>query len=94
MHSWVPRHHKLLLEVYENLWKITVPLKKLLKKNSFKCNEETKHALSNLKQSMCTTLILAMSYFTKPFVLKCDALGIGLGNILTQEGRPLTFTSK
>ena len=32
--------------------------------------------------------------FTKPFVLECDASSTGLAEILTQEGRPLLFSSK
>ena len=43
---------------------------------------------------MCSTLILAMPDFTKPFILESDASELGLGSVLTQEGRPITFTSK
>ena len=32
--------------------------------------------------------------FTKSFVLECDASDTGLGEVLTQEGRPVSLTSK
>ena len=48
----------------------------------------------SLKQAMCLTPILTIQYFTKPFVFECDASGTDLGAMLTQQGRPLAFTSK
>ena len=37
---------------------------------------------------------MSVPNFTKPFFLKCDALGSGLGAMLTQEGQSIAFTIK
>ena len=77
-----------------NYGKIVGPLTKLLKKNSFSWDDQEEQAFLALKDAMCLTPIIVVSYFSKPFVLECDVLATGLGAILTQEGRPLAFTNK
>jgi hypothetical protein len=77
----------------KNYGKIAAPLT-LLKNNSFTWTPATDQAFQTLKMSMCTTPVLALPYFTKTFVLECDASGKGIGAVLMQEGRPLAFTSK
>ena len=43
---------------------------------------------------MSSTSVLIVPNFSKPFVLECDASGIGIGAILSQEVKPVTLTSK
>ena len=43
---------------------------------------------------MCTTPILAASDLNKTFAVESDAFGIGIGVVLTQDGRPLAFISQ
>jgi hypothetical protein len=73
---------------------ISKPLTKLLKKNNFVWREGALEAFQNLKKALCETSILALPDFTKPFVLETDACDTGIGAVLSQEGRPLTFMSK
>jgi hypothetical protein len=78
----------------KNYGKIAAPLTALLKKNSFTWTPATAQAFQTLKMAMCTTPIPTLPYFTKTFVLECDALGKGIGVVLMQEGRPLAFTKQ
>jgi hypothetical protein len=78
----------------KNYGKIAAPITAFLKKNSSTWTPTTAQDFQTLKMSMCTTPILAILDFTKAFVLECDASGKGIGVVLMQEGRPLTFTNK
>jgi hypothetical protein len=78
----------------KNYGKIAAPLTALLKKNSFTWTAAPAQDFQTLNMAMCTTLILALLDFTKTFVMECDTSGKGIGAIVMQEGRPLTFTNK
>jgi hypothetical protein len=70
------------------------PLTSLLKNNGFLWSEVIKQVFLSLKDSMCTTLVLEVLYFTNTFLLQCDASSSGLGMVLIQQGHPLAFTTK
>lgn len=56
-----------------------------LKKNAYEWNDSFEKYFNNSNQAMCNTIVIAISNFTKTFVLECDALGTGLGAVLTQR---------
>jgi hypothetical protein len=78
---------------FKNYGQIGAPLMELLKKEEFSWTEEATKDFEKLKEAMCTTLVLATPNFTKTFIMECDASGHGIGAVLMQEGRPLSFES-
>ena len=78
----------------KNYGKIVAPFTALLKNNSFTWTPVATQDFQTFNMVMCTPLVVALPYFTKTFVLECDSFGRGIGVVLMQEDRPLTFTSK
>ena len=70
---------------------IAAPLTRLLSNDGFQWNEAAEMAFTQLKEALTSPSILRLPDFTQRFVIECDASGIGLGAILTQENRPVAF---
>jgi len=82
-------YHKLV----KNYRRIAAPLTTLLKKDAFSWTHEATKTFDHIKEAMCLALVLAMSDFTKTFIVECDALGNGIRVVLMQEERPVAFES-
>ncbi|XP_019055352.1 PREDICTED: uncharacterized protein LOC109115574 [Nelumbo nucifera] len=74
--------------------KLARPLTRLLKKGAWGWNPEVEDAFQRLKEVLTSTLVLALLDFSYPFELECDALGAGIGTILSQLGRSIAFFSQ
>lgn len=83
------------LDITENLSKIMVRLlPDLLKADPFSWEECAQQAFEALKLVMTQTPILAMPNFSQPFVIEADASGFGVGVVLMQNGKPISYFSR
>ena len=73
---------------------IAAPLTALLWKNSFSWGVEDKEAFHQLKLAISSPPVLALPNFTKTFTVECDASSSGIGAILMQKHKPITFHSQ
>ena len=73
---------------------IAAPLTTLLKKDSFTWTHAIDCAFEKMKQTMCTTPVLAIPDCFKPFTIESDACDNELGVFLLQDEHPIAFTSK
>ena len=61
---------------------LTAPLTDLTKKGAFCWTKEAQKTFDKMKELMSSCPVLALLDFTQPFLLECDAFGVGIGVIL------------
>jgi ribonuclease HI len=78
-----------------NFSKIVKPITELLKKgNKYVWSEACDEAVKQLKKLLTTSPVLAQPDTTKLFDVYCDASSTGLGGVLMQEGRVISYSSR
>jgi hypothetical protein len=86
-----------LAEYYQrfilNFSKISKPITKLLKKGTkYVWSKECDEDFQTLKKLLTASPVLAQPDIAKPFDVYCDASGTGLGCVLMQEGRVISYS--
>ncbi|KAA3483331.1 Retrovirus-related Pol polyprotein from transposon 17.6 [Gossypium australe] len=78
-----------------NFSTLAAPLTSVIKKNSaFHWGKEQEKAFTIIKDRITKAPLLALPDFTKTFEIGCDASGVGIGVVLTEGGRPITYFSE
>ena len=79
----------------ENFSKIAKPMTELLKKDTkFKWTEDCETSFQELKERLTTAPVLTLPDICKEFQVYCDASRLGLGCVLMQEGKVVSYASR
>jgi hypothetical protein len=77
--------------VIKGFSQLFAPLTDLTKKGVFTWNPEAQATVEKMKKVMSTCLVLSLLNFTQPFIVECDASGVGIGAILMKNKHPIVY---
>ena len=79
----------------ENFSKIAKPMTELLKKeNKFLWTEACEASFQELKKRLVTAPVLCLPDIQRDFQVYCDASRQGLGSVLIQDGKVVSYASR
>ena len=73
---------------------IMAPITDCLKSGEFSWLKRVTKAFQEIKQKMVEAPVLRLLDFSKVFEVTCDASGISIGRVLSQEGHPIAYFSE
>ncbi|GJW86993.1 RNA-directed DNA polymerase, partial [Tanacetum coccineum] len=77
-----------------NFSSIVAPITDCLKDSKFIWSSESQRAFAKLKKAVTEAPVLALPNFEHVFQVECDASGLGIGGVLSQQNRPISFFSE
>ena len=78
----------------KNFSSIITPMVEVVKGKTFEWNGAAQAAFEEVKRRLTSAPVLALPSFAKTFEVECDASGVEIGAVLTQEMRPIAYFSE
>ncbi|KAF8102717.1 hypothetical protein N665_0196s0012 [Sinapis alba] len=73
---------------------IMVPFTSCMKEGKFAWTQEASDTFSLIKEKFTTTPVLVLPDFSMTFEPHCDASKLGIGAVLSQQGKPVAYYSE
>ncbi|GJW03366.1 ty3-gypsy retrotransposon protein [Tanacetum coccineum] len=73
---------------------VAAPLSRLLQKQGFQWGDMENKAFQDLKARLSEAPILGLPNFEDMFIVEADASNVGIGTMLIQNGKPLSYFSR
>ena len=73
---------------------IVTPMTEVLKGKSFEWSDQAQFAFEEIKRRLTSAPVLSLPDFSKIFEVECDASGVGIGDVLSQEKRHIAYFSE
>ena len=73
---------------------IVAPMIEVVKGKSFEWSDQAQFAFEEIKRRLTSAPVLSLPDFSKIFEVECEASGVGIGYVLSQEKRPIAYFSE